>query len=58
MTRATAAYALRCPGQCSEEKDAFGSFSSHSRMQRQTPLGVEIPCSQNSVAEAFHSLMT
>lgn len=26
MTRATAAYALRCPGQCSEEKDAFGSF--------------------------------
>lgn len=24
MTRAREAYALRCPGQCSEEKNAFG----------------------------------
>lgn len=53
-TRARAAYALRCPGQCSEEKDTFGSFS----YVTSDPPGVETAYSQNSVTEAFHSLMT
>lgn len=57
MTRATAAYALRCPGQCSEDKDAFGSFLAILVCNVRPPLGMEIPCSQNSAIEATHSLM-